>query len=148
MLMVIIDCFGKIIGVVIGVINLVYFNFFDVINVGKYGLIGDYVVMVLCSWIYVVLFDKCWLMKIGLLFGVNVVYDCYINGYEGLGVVCSLCGVVEFFFSKCIVLIGWLMQLVLLVDEVFVLICVMQCYLLVIFLIFIIFVILVSWWWL
>ncbi len=113
------DADGKVLGVVIGVINLAEPNFLDEISTSKYGRTGDFFVTAPRSRSYVASSDKRRLQKAGPPPGLNPVYDRYINGYEGSGVALSSRGVVELSSSKQIPSTGWLMQSVLPTDEAF-----------------------------
>jgi PAS domain S-box-containing protein len=134
--------------VVVGVTNLSIPNFFDSISAGRYGNTGSFFVTAPASRRYVASSDKQRVMKIGPPPGLNLVYDRYIDGYEGSGVALSSRGVVELSSSKRIPSSGWLMQSVLPAEEAFAPIRAMQRQLILISVVLTILATLASWWWL
>lgn len=110
---------GRVIGTVIGFINLAAPNFLDEIGANRFGRQGGYLITEPKRRIFIAGTDKSRVMQPGPPPGINPVYDRYIDGYEGSGVARSSRGVVELSSSRRIRSTGWLMQSVLPADEAF-----------------------------
>ena len=113
------DAQGQVLGVIMGITNLLRPNFLDEISAAKYGRTGDFLLTAAKSRIFIASSDKRRVMKAGPPEGVNPVFDRYLAGYEGSGVAVSSRGVEELSSSRRINSTGWLLQAVLPTDEAF-----------------------------
>lgn len=108
---------GRVIGTVIGFINLAAPNFLDEIGANRFGRQGGYLITEPKRRLFIAGTDKSRVMQPGPPPGINPVYDRYIDGYEGSGVARSSLGVVELSSSRRVRSTGWLMQSVLPAEE-------------------------------
>lgn len=110
---------GEVLGLAVGMTNLIQPNFLDEVGSLKYGKTGDFLVTVPKARLFIASSDRRRVMKEGPPPGVNPLYDRYLAGYEGSGVATSSRGVVELSSSTLIPSTGWMMQSVLPADEAF-----------------------------
>ena len=110
---------AKVIGVIVGTINLGKPNFLDQIAQSRYGKSGGYLLIAPQHQLIVTATDKSRVMQPAPAPGVNAMHDRYAQGYEGFGTAVSSRGVLELSAAKGIPSAGWLMVATLPVKEAF-----------------------------
>jgi PAS domain S-box-containing protein len=113
------DSNGKVIGVLVGTVNLGKPNFLDKITQGRYGKTGGYLLIAPQHKLIVTATDKSRIMQPSPEPGLNAMHDRYIQGYEGFGIAVSSRGVVELSAAKGIQAAGWFVAAVLPEEEAF-----------------------------
>jgi len=120
------DASGKIVGAVVGAINLGQPNFFDRVTESRYGQSGGYLLVAPQHGLIVTGTDKSRVMTPAPAPGVNSMYDRYVAGHEGYGVAVSSRDVEELSAAKRIPAVDWLLVSVLPVAEAFAPIAILQ----------------------
>ncbi|CAK0761850.1 two-component system, sensor histidine kinase and response regulator [Gammaproteobacteria bacterium] len=110
---------GKVIGVLVGVINLGKPNFFDKITGNTSGKTGGYMLIAPQHKLFVTATDKSRIMQPLFAPGLNDMHDRYMQGYEGFGLAVSSRGVLELSAAKGIPAAGWFVVAVLPAQEAF-----------------------------
>ena len=113
------DAQGKVIGALVGVINLGKPNFLDKAAGGRYGKSGGYLVIAPRHQLFVTATDKSRILQALPAQGMNQMHDKYMLGYEGYGVAVNSRGVEELSAAKGIPAAGWFMVSVLPTAEAF-----------------------------
>ena len=113
------DARGKVIGVLVGTINLTKKNFLDKIAESQYGKSGGYLLIAPQHNLFVTASDKSRIMQPLPAHGVNIMHDKYMQGYEGYGIAVSSRGVEELSAAKKIPLAGWFIAAALPAKEAF-----------------------------
>ena len=110
---------GKVIGTLVGTVNLGTPNFLDKIAAGRYGVTGGYLLIAPQHKLFVTATDKSRVMQPVPAPGINPMHDRYMNGYEGYGLAISSRGVTEVSAASRIPAAGWFLAAVLPADEAF-----------------------------
>ncbi len=110
---------GKVMGAVVGTINLDRPNFLDKIMGGHYGKSGGYLLIAPQHGLIVTATDKSRNMLPIPVTGVNAMHDRYMQGFEGYGVAVSSQGVQELSAAKGIPVAGWFMAITLPAEDAF-----------------------------
>lgn len=110
---------GRVIGVLVGTINLGKPNFLDRIMHSGYGRTGGYLLIAPQHRLFVTATDKSRVMQPISLPGINRMLDRYLQGYEGYGVAVSSRGIEELTAAKAIPAAGWLIASALPSAEAF-----------------------------
>ena len=113
------DAHGKVIGALVGVVNLGLPSFLDKITQGKYGQTGGFLLMDRQHKIIVTASVKSRIMKPVLAPGVHVMHDKYMAGFEGYGTAVNPQGVLELTAAKGIPVAGWFVASTLPAQEAF-----------------------------
>ena len=113
------DARGKIIGSVVGAVNLGQANFFDKITDSTYGKTGGYLLIAPRNGLIVTASDKSRIMQTLPQPGANASHDRYMKGYEGYGVAVNSRGIEEVSAAKGIPAAGWFLVSVLPAAEAF-----------------------------
>jgi PAS domain S-box-containing protein len=113
------DAQGKVIGALVGVINLGKPNFLDKVIEGRYGKSGGYLLIAPQHKLIVTATDKSRTLQAAPGPGINQMHDKYVQGYEGYGIAVSSRGVDELSAAKGIPVAGWFMVSVLPTAEAF-----------------------------
>jgi PAS domain S-box-containing protein/hemerythrin-like metal-binding protein len=109
----------KVIGTLVGTINLGMPSFLDKITTGRYGITGGYLLIAPQHNMFVTATDKSRIMQPLPAAGINSMHDRYMQGYEGYGIATNSRGVEEVSAAKRIPIAGWFIAAVLPADEVF-----------------------------
>ncbi len=117
---------SRVIGALVGTVNLGKPSFFDQIAAGHYGKTGGYLLMAPQHNLFVTASDKHLTMQPLPPKGVNKMHDRYMQGYEGHGVTISSKGVEQVTAAKAIPVAGWVLAVILPTDEAFAPVMVMQ----------------------
>jgi two-component system sensor histidine kinase/response regulator len=110
---------GKVIGVMIGAINLGKPNFLDKVTEGRFGKSGGYLLNAPQHRLIVTASDKTRIMQPLPATGVNTMLDRYMEGYEGYGISVNSRGVEELTAAKGIPVAGWFLGLAIPIAEAF-----------------------------
>jgi diguanylate cyclase (GGDEF)-like protein/PAS domain S-box-containing protein len=110
---------GKVIGTLVGTINLGKPNFLDKITQTHYGKTGGYLLTAPQYRLVVTASDKTRIMQALPPAGVNTMLDRYMQGYEGYGISMNSRGVEELTAAKGIPVAGWFMGAVVPTAEAF-----------------------------
>jgi PAS domain S-box-containing protein len=110
---------GKVIGALVGAINLGKPNFLDRIVGSRYGMSGGYLVIDPRHQLFVTATDKGRILQPIPAQGINAMHDKYMQGYEGHGVAVNSRGVEELSAAKGIPAAGWFLVTVLPTAEAF-----------------------------
>jgi signal transduction histidine kinase/CheY-like chemotaxis protein len=117
---------GRVIGALVGTVNLGKPSFFDQIATVHYGKSGGYLLMAPQHNLFVTASNKRLTMQPLPAKGVNKMHDRYMQGYEGYGMTINSKGVEEVTAAKAIPVAGWVLAVVLPADEAFAPVMVMQ----------------------
>jgi PAS domain S-box-containing protein len=109
----------KVIGAMVGTINLGKPNFLDKVTEGRFGQSGGYLLNAPQHRLIVTASDKTRIMQPLPATGVNTMLDRYVQGYEGYGVSVNSRGIEELTAAKGIPVAGWFMGLVIPTAEAF-----------------------------
>lgn len=101
------DAKGTIIGAIAGVVDLSRPNFLDKLANNRYGKTGGYILVAPRHKLFITGTDKKRIMQAAPAAGINPLYDRYVNGYEGSGVVVDAQGVEVMSSAKQIPAAGW-----------------------------------------
>jgi len=115
----ILDSTGKVIGALVGTVNLGKPNFLDHIAQTRYGKTGGYLLISRPHSLIVTSSDKSRIMKPTPAPGRNVMHDRYMLGFEGFGVAANSRGVMELSAAKAVPLADWFIAATLPTDEAF-----------------------------
>jgi len=110
---------GKVIGALVGVIDLSAPNFLDKVAENYYGKTGGYLLAAPQHNVFVTASDKSRIMQPLPAPGVNPMHDRYMQGFEGYGVATNSRGVEELSAAKRIPVAGWFIVAVLPTAEAF-----------------------------
>ena len=110
---------GKVIGTLVGAINLGKPNFLDKVTQGQFGPSGGYLLNAPQHRLIVTASDKTRIMQPLPATGVNPLLDRYVQGYEGYGISVNSRGIEELSAAKGIPVAGWFMGLVIPTAEAF-----------------------------
>ncbi|MDP3538965.1 MAG: PAS domain S-box protein [Azonexus sp.] len=113
------DAQAKVIGALVGAINLGKPNFLDRITESRFSTTGGYLVIAPQHQLIVTATDKSRIMQPAPAPGVNAMHDKYSQGYEGYGVAVSSRGVEELSAAKGIPVAGWFIATTLTTEEAF-----------------------------
>jgi len=113
------DANAKVIGVIVGTINLNKPSFLDQITEYHYGKSGGYLLFALQHNLTVTASDKTRVMQPAPAPGINPMHDRYVKGYEGFGTAVSSRGIMELSAAKRIPSANWLLVATLPVSEAF-----------------------------
>jgi diguanylate cyclase (GGDEF)-like protein/PAS domain S-box-containing protein len=113
------DAQGKVIGALVGVINLSKPSFLDKLTGNIYGKTGGYLLVAPQLRLMITATDKRRIMETLPAPGVNSLVDAFIRGYEGSGVTVNPLGVEVLVSAKGIPVAGWYVAVALPVDEAF-----------------------------
>ena len=105
----ILDAQGHVIGALAGVVDLSRPNFFDEVTNNRYGNTGGYVLIAPQHKLFVTATDKKLIMKSFPPPGTNLLFDRYVKGYEGSGVVVDSRGVEVLSSAKQVPAAGWIL---------------------------------------
>ena len=115
----ILDGKGRVVGVLVGTINLGSPNFLEKIMAAQSSHNGGYLLIAPQHQLFVSATDKRRIMQPLPAPGKNSMHDKYMQGYEGYGIAPSSQGVQEFSAAKGIPVAGWFLVAVLPAEEVF-----------------------------
>jgi PAS domain S-box-containing protein len=115
----ILDAQGKVVGTLVGVINLGKPSFLDKITQHRYGITGGYVLIAAQHRLVVIATDKTRIMERLPAVGVNAWVDKFAEGYEGSTVAVNPKGVEVLVSGKGIPVAGWYMLASLPTSEAF-----------------------------
>lgn len=113
------DVSGKVMGAVVGIINLQSGSFLDMQTHGTYGKTGSYLLIAPQHQLIVTATDTKRNLQPTPAPGVNVMHDRYVQGFEGFGLAVSSRGVLEMSAAKGIPAAGWFVVATLPADEAF-----------------------------
>ena len=120
------DGAGRVIGVLIGAVDLGKASFLDRVTDNRYGKTGGYLLISPQHQLIVTASDKTRIMQALPGPGVNAMLDRYMQKYEGYGVAVSSRGIEELSSAKGIAAAGWFLVGVLPTSEAFALLHSMQ----------------------
>jgi PAS domain S-box-containing protein len=115
----ILDAQGKVVGTLVGVINLGKPSFLDKITQHRYGITGGYVLIAAQHRLVVIATDKTRIMERLPAVGVNAWVDKFAEGYEGATVAVNPKGVEVLVSGKGIPVAGWYLLASLPTSEAF-----------------------------
>ncbi len=101
------DSQGNVIGSLNGVIDLGKPNFLDKISEHRYGKTGGYLLVAPQHKVFVTGTDKSLIMQPIPASGINPLFDRYVQGFEGSGVVVDSRGIEVLSSAKQILVAGW-----------------------------------------
>lgn len=110
---------GKVIGALVGVIDLSKPNFLDKITESRYGKTGGYLLVERDTRMIVTATDKRRIMEALPAPGISPLIDRFMQGFEGYGVFVNPLGVEVLSSSKDVPVAGWNLAALLPTDEVF-----------------------------
>ncbi|TRZ98545.1 MAG: PAS domain S-box protein, partial [Rhodocyclaceae bacterium] len=110
---------GRVIGTLVGTVNLGTPNFLNKITTGRYGDTGGYLLIAPQHKLFVTATDKTRIMQPVPAPGINPMHDRYMQGYEGYGIAISSRGVEEVSAAKGVPVAGWFIVAVFPADEAF-----------------------------
>jgi PAS domain S-box-containing protein len=113
------DAQGRVVGALVGVINLGKPSFLDKITRNRYGKTGGYVLIAAQHRLVVIATDKTRIMESLPAVGVNAWVDKFAEGYEGATVAVNPKGVEVLVSGKRIPAVGWYMLASLPTAEAF-----------------------------
>jgi len=113
------DSQARVIGALVGTINLGKPNFLDQIAQTRYGKSGGYLLIAPQHQLIVTATDKTRVMQPAPAPGVNAMHDRYMQGFEGFGTAVSSRGVTELSAAKRIPSAGWFLAAALPASEAF-----------------------------
>lgn len=117
---------GKVIGALVGVLNLEQPNFLDKITHSRYGKSGGYLLVAPQHQLFVTATDNSRIMQATPTAGRNALLDRYMQGYEGFGVTHNSRGAEELTAAKGIPIAGWFIMAALPAAEAFAMIDTLQ----------------------
>ena len=103
------DVEGKVVGALAGVIDLSKPNFLDKITQNNYAKTGGYVLIAPQHKLIVTATDKSFIMRPTPAPGINPLFDRYMQGFEGSGIVVDSHGVEVLSSAKQIPVAGWIL---------------------------------------
>ena len=115
----ILDSKGTVIGALSGVTNVGQPNFLDKITENHYGKTGGYILAARQHRLFVTATDKSLIMRPAPVPGINPLFDRYLHGFEGYGVVTDSHGVEVLSAAKQIPVADWLIIARIPADEAF-----------------------------
>ncbi|MBV5299781.1 MAG: PAS domain-containing protein [Rhodoferax sp.] len=115
----IVDGKGKVIGALVGTINLGRPNFLDQITQSYYGKTGGFLLIAAQHRLVITATDKSRIMEPLPTVGINVLNDRFANGYEGSAVLTNPRGVEVLASGKGIPIAGWYLLVSLPTAEAF-----------------------------
>ncbi len=110
---------GKVIGALAGVIDLSKANFLDKIAENSYAKTGGYLLIAPQHKLFITGTDKSYIMKPTPVPGINPLFDRYVQGFEGSGVVVDSRGVEVLSSAKRIPAAGWILVVRIPTSEAF-----------------------------
>jgi PAS domain S-box-containing protein len=110
---------GRVIGALVGAINLGLPNFLDKVTETRFNHGGNYLVIAPQHQLIVTATDKSRIMQPAPPVGVNKMHDRYVQGYEGYGIAVSSRGIEELSAAKGIPVAGWFIVATLPTEEAF-----------------------------
>jgi PAS domain S-box-containing protein len=110
---------GKVIGALVGVIDLSKPNFLDKIADNSYAKTGGYLLTAPQHKLYITGTDKSYIMKSTPGPGINPLFDRYVQGFEGSGIVVDSRGVEVLSSAKQIPAAGWILVVRIPTSEAF-----------------------------
>jgi len=110
---------ARVIGALVGAINLGKPNFLDRVTSSRFGKTGGYLVIAPQHQLIVTATDKSRIMQPAPPPGVNKMHDRYVQGFEGYGVAVSSRGIEELSAAKGIPVAGWFIATTLPTEEAF-----------------------------
>jgi len=113
------DTQGRVIGVLVGTINLGKPNFLDKIAEHHYSKTGGYLLIAPQHGLFVTATDKSRIMQPLPPPGVNQMHDRYMQGFDGFGVSVNSRGIEELSAAKHVPVAGWFVAAVLPTKEAF-----------------------------
>jgi len=113
------DAEARIIGALVGAINLGKPNFLDRVTQSRPGKKGGYLVIAPQYQLIVTATDKNRIMQPAPPPGANAMHDQYVGGYEGYGIAVNSRGIEELSAAKGIPVTGWFIVTVLPTVEAF-----------------------------
>jgi hypothetical protein len=113
------DRTGRVIGAVVGTINLGKPNFLDQIAQTHYGKTGGYLLISPQHQLIVTATDKTRVLQPAPAPGINAMHDRYMQGFEGFGTAVNSRGVIELSAAKGIPSAGWFLAAALPASEAF-----------------------------
>ena len=113
------DADGKVIGALAGVIDLSKPNFLDKITQTNYAKTGGYVLIAPQHKLIVTATDKSLIMQPTPAPGINPLFDRYVQGFEGSGIVVDSRGVKVLSSAKQIPAAGWILVVRIPTSEAF-----------------------------
>jgi len=100
---------GKVIGSLVGTIDLSKPNFLDTITESKYGKTGGYVLIAPQHGVTITATDKTLIMRPNPAPGINLLFDRYVQGFEGYGSTVDSRGLRILSAAKQVPVAGWLL---------------------------------------
>ena len=113
------DADGKVIGALVGAIDLSKPNFLDKITQNNYAKTGGYVLIAPQHKLIITGTDKSYIMKPTPAPGINPLFDRYVQGFEGSGIVVDSHGVEVLLSAKQIPAAGWILVVRIPATEAF-----------------------------
>ncbi|NTV70465.1 MAG: PAS domain S-box protein [Azonexaceae bacterium] len=113
------DEHSRIMGALVGVINLGEPNFFDRVTESRPSQTGGYLIIAPQHELIVTATDKSRVMQPAPPPGVNVMHDKFMQGYEGYGIAVNSRGVEELSAARRVPVAGWFIVNTLPTDEAF-----------------------------
>jgi diguanylate cyclase (GGDEF)-like protein/PAS domain S-box-containing protein len=113
------DARGKVIGVLVGTVNLDRPSFLDRLAQTRYGMSGSYLLIAPQHGLFVTSTDKRLNMQPLPAPGLNTLHDRVMQGFEGFGLTVSSSGVPELAAAKRIPTSGWIVVATLPTHEAF-----------------------------
>jgi PAS domain S-box-containing protein len=110
---------GKVIGALAGVIDLSKPNFLDKIAQNSYAKTGGYLLIAPQHKVFITGTDKSYIMKPTPVRGIDPLFDRYVQGFEGSGVVVDSHGVEVLSSAKGIPAAGWILAVRIPTSEAF-----------------------------
>jgi PAS domain S-box-containing protein len=115
----IVDGKGKVLGALVGTVNLGLPSFLDKVTHGHFGKSGGYLLNATQSRLIVTATDPSRIMQPLPAPGVNTMLDRYVQGYEGYGVSVNSRGVEELTAAKSVPIAGWFLGLAVPAEDAF-----------------------------
>ncbi|MFZ4626216.1 MAG: PAS domain S-box protein, partial [Rhodoferax sp.] len=113
------DAAGRVLGVLVGTINLGQPSFLDQIEQHPYGKSGGFLLIAPQHKLFVAATDKSRIMQPVPAPGRNAMNDRFMQGFEGFGVATSSRGVLELSAGRSIPVAGWFLVATLPAQEAF-----------------------------
>jgi PAS domain S-box-containing protein len=113
------DSHGKVIGALVGVTDLSKRNFLDEVAKNKYGKTGGYQLIAPQHKIFITGSDKSSIMKPVPASGGNALFDRYMEGFEGSGIVADTQGAEVLSSARQIPVAGWILVATIPTAEAF-----------------------------
>ena len=121
------DTDGKVIGALVGSVDLSKPNFLEKIAGNRFGKTGGYILAAPQHKLFVTASDKSYSMRPIPAPGINPLMDRYLRGFEGSGSVVDARGVAVLSSARQIPVAGWVIIVRIPVEEAFAPIRAMQC---------------------